>query len=106
MKIIRVEGQSKVVEYQENGQLKRRILPNDSEEIKLGIPYGLPFALLLVEAKVPESMAGRIEKELHKAGLWTVEDLQEKPNAVRGAIQAAYAIDVSKLLNLARKYRR
>jgi hypothetical protein len=104
MKTISKSGQSKIVEYEELGQMKRGVLPLDSETIELGIPYGLPFALLLKENHVNSEMAIKIEQELHNRGIWTLSDLKQNTNAAIGAIQAAYALDVQKLLILAKKY--
>ena len=104
MKTIKIQGKSKVVEYKEGGEIKRCVLPLDVEDIRLGAPYGLPFQMLLLKANVDERMAQKIERELHKRNIWTVEDLQSNPNAALSAIQAAYSLDVQKLLNLAKKF--
>ena len=104
MKTIKIQGRSKVVEYQENGEIKRCVLPLDAEDTKFGAPYGLPFQMLLQKANVDERMAQKIERELHNRNVWTIEDLQSNPNAALSAIQAAYSLDVQKLLNLAKRF--
>lgn len=106
MRTIKSEGKVKVVEFAEADQMKRRIIPVEADEgsAELGAPYGLPFAMLLQKHGLDERMAGRIEQELHRAGLWTVAELQQNPRAVQGAVQAAYGVDVAILLNLVRRY--
>lgn len=101
MKIIKKDGHSQLVEYQEGGSIKRVILPLGEDDVNLGIPHGFPFADLLKE-KVCEGMAQRIEDELHRAGIWTAKDALAKPAAIQGAILAAYAIDYSFILQLAK----
>ena len=103
MKIIRIEGRSKVVELPDGN---RRVIPSDSNDATYGAPYGIPFALALVESGIPQRMANKIERELHKRNIWTLEDLEQNPSAAMSSIQAAYSIDVQKLLSLVKRYRR
>lgn len=102
MKTIKQDKHSKLVEYQENDTIKRVILPVNEDDTNMGIPYGLPFADLLKD-HVCEEMAERIEVELHRAGIWTAQDALKNPAAVQGALLAAYAIDYSFILQLAKK---
>lgn len=102
MRIIKTEGHSKLVEYQEEGKPKRVILPVNEHDTNLGIPYGYDFANSLKDF-VCSDMAQRIENELHRTNLWTLSDILNNPAKVQGAILAAYAIDYSFILQLAKK---
>jgi hypothetical protein len=103
MKTVKTEGQAQVVEYTERGELKRRIVPQGATNVKLGAPYGLPFAMLLKQHGMIKKMADRIERELHQRGIWTAEDLRQNPQAALGSIQAAYGVDLQTLFRLARR---
>lgn len=102
MKTIKQQGHSKLIEYEEDNQVKRVVLPVNEDNPNLGIPHGLPFADLL-SSQVCEEMARRIENELHRSNIWTAQDILKNPATVQGAILAAYAIDYSFILQLAKK---
>lgn len=104
MKIIKKDGHSQLVEYQEKGKTKRVILPRGEDDVNLGIPHGFPFADVLKD-KVCKGMAERIEDELHKAGIWTAKDALSNPAGVQGAILSAYAIDYSFILQVAKNHK-
>jgi hypothetical protein len=103
MRTVSQKGHSKLIEWEEAGELNRVILPTDANDTNLGIPYGLPFAEMLSDY-LPEEMASRIESSLHKNGIWTYEDLKQRPDAALGAIQAAYGVDLARLLVLSKHY--
>lgn len=103
MKTIKQTGHSKLVELQEAEQVKRVILPVNEDNIELGIPYGFPFAEAL-KGHVCKGMAERIEAELHKAGIWTPEDISKNPGTAQGAVLAAYGVDYAILLQIAKNY--
>lgn len=75
MKTIRTDGQSKLVEYEQGGRIRRGILPANSDDTGLAIPYGLPFAALLEQAGKAPAEALEIERKLHEAGIWTEADV-------------------------------
>lgn len=102
MKTIKTQGHSKLIEYEEDNKVKRIVLPVNEDDLNLGIPHGLPFADLL-SSHVCEGMAERIETELHRSNIWTAQDVLKNPAVVQGAILAAYAIDYSFILQLAKK---
>lgn len=102
-RVVKQTGHSKLVELQEAEQLKRVILPVGEDNIELGIPYGFPFAEAL-EGHVCAKMAERIEAELHKAGIWTPEDISKNPGKAQGAVLSAYGVDYAILLQIAKNY--
>lgn len=63
-----------------------------------GIPFGEDFSALIHPAATGES----IDRELKRAGIWTVEDLLANPNGAAGALQRAYGVDLATLLGAAR----
>jgi len=96
MKIIQISGNSKLVEYiNSKGNYKRCTLPVDSQNVKIGIPYGVPFERFIKHKSIPN--------ELRKRGIWTVEDLEKNRAKALGAIQAAYAQDLATIIKLAKE---
>jgi len=100
--VVNRQGTSVLVEWQDNGNLRRAILPagsvidNAVDEAELGyaVAYGLPWESMLTFRVTPE----RIADALRRHGIWTASDLQRSPNAALAALQEAYSIDVSALL--------
>lgn len=92
MKTIKTDGNSKLVEDGNN----RYILPLDSDDLALAIPYGLPWEEIVKHPAIPE--------KFRQAGIYTYQDLIEKHPAALGAIQAAYGQDLQTITILARKY--
>jgi hypothetical protein len=87
--------------------LVRRMLPSSTlapsqEQFEQGVPYGLPFASLV---KPSEDLAENVEKYLHNAGIWTLDDLRTKGKAAVGAFQAAYGLELSRLIQIAETYK-
>ena len=72
------------------------------EVLEAATPYGLPWAKLIQLQATPEG----IENALHRAGIWTFEDLRTNPMPALGAIQAAYWLDMSILLMAADKFQK
>lgn len=102
MKVIAQHKMVKLVEFSEDGALKRRVLPVSSETIELGVPYGLPFAAILQNSMSAE-LAIQVENSLHNSGIWDVEDLEKNPMAVV-SIAKKLNVDAKKILNLIKQY--
>jgi hypothetical protein len=88
--------------------LVRRILPAKNrtptqEEFEQGVPSGLPFAELIGEAS--KDLPQNLETALHNAGIWTVDDLRTKGKQAVGAFQAAYGLELSRLIQIAEAYK-
>ena len=92
MRTIKTEGNSKLVEADN----QRWILPIDSDDLAMAIPYGLPWEEFINHPAIPE--------KLRQAGIFTYKDLMEKHQAALGAIQAAYGQDLATITILARKF--
>ena len=83
---------SMIVEQVENP--KATIVRNPDE----GVPYGERWADLLPNPQVtPEA----IDRKLKRRGIWTIDDLQAKPNLARTCLQRAYGLDLGVLLTSA-----
>lgn len=65
-----------------------------------GIPYGVDFSRMVVLSTTPED----IDREFKRRGIWTIADLRAKSNEAVGAIQAAYRIDLGRVLQAAKLY--
>ena len=95
MKIIRIQNNAQLVEYIDNGNYKRCVLPIGEKNKNLGIPYGLPFENFVNHPDIPN--------EFRRRGIWTIENLMGKQQAAYGAIQAAYGQDLAIIIKLAKK---
>lgn len=109
IKIIQQQDQSALVEWLEKGKSKRATIPVSairegqvsSYNLKLGIPYGLPWSEIIDLGATPE----KLEQELHRVGIWTADDALQNANQVLGAIQATYSIDLGKIMAIAKQER-
>lgn len=101
--VVNRQGASVLVEWQDNGNLRRASLParsvvdNEVDDTELGyaVAYGLPWEQLLTVRVTPDAVANA----LRRRGIWTASDLQRSPNVALAALQEAYSIDVSALLS-------
>lgn len=74
----------------------------DEETLEMAIPAYFPWAELIEITVTPQD----IEDNLHRVGIWTLEDLIERPNAAVGAIQAAYKMDMATLRQKALQFKK
>ena len=65
-----------------------------------GIPYGVDFSHLIVLSTTPED----IDREFKRRGIWTIADLRARPQEAVSAIQAAYRLDLGRVLQAAKAY--
>lgn len=108
VKTIRTEAKSALVEWVRDGVVKRAYVPRDeikegtcSESVlAVGIPYGIPWAKLIQPTFDPELL----EAELHRRGIWNVDDLRTHGQHVLGAINRATGINLSTLRKVALEY--
>lgn len=109
-KIISRVGTNLLVEIVRDDVPERCILPREvvmagsdltDEQINTGIPYGLPFRDFVVPSP---DFGARLELALHRAGIWTVEDLRTKAQAVVNILQGTYHVELSKLVQSAEEY--
>lgn len=111
VKVLNDQGKTALVEWIEDGAAKRGFIPSkelskspqlliENKILKAATPYGIPWAKVVKLQATPEG----IELALHRAGIWTVEDLRTNPMPALGAIQAAYWLDMHILLMAAQKY--
>ena len=70
------------------------------DDLDMGVPYGIPWADLVQATVTPAT----IEKALHNAGVWTLEDLISNPRRAIGALQSAYGLDIAALIRAANEY--
>jgi hypothetical protein len=103
-------GPSVLVEWVIDGRSKRAVIPAqaiahdgtaDRAELDLGVPYGLPWESLVT----PTVTADTVAECLRRAGIWTAADLNAKPQAALGALQAAYMVDLGALLTAASNHK-
>lgn len=78
VKTIEIKGQSALVEWEQDGMLRRGYVPAeiieddhvDETDLDRSIPYGLLF-----EEVMGDVSASEIIDSLHRAGIWTYSDL-------------------------------
>lgn len=92
MKVIKIDGNSKLVEADNN----RYVLPVDSDDLALAIPYGLPWEEMVKHPAIADQLRSR--------GIYTYQDLVEKHQEALNAILTAYGQDLQTITILARKY--
>jgi len=109
VKVLNDQGKTVLVEWVEDNKIKRGFIPSKNlatdslvakKVLSAATPYGLPWAKLIKLQATPEG----IEVALHRAGIWTMEDLMKNPMPALGAIQAAYWLDMSILLMAAQEF--
>jgi len=90
-----------LVEWMDDGEPRRALLPSSDvgedgqcEYPERGIEYGIPWSMFITVEVTPSD----IERELKKAGIWTVGDLYHRPREAQGAVVAAYGAVLSTLL--------
>lgn len=104
---LKVAGGSALVEWVENGEVRRGYLPTNKvregallppTELKRALPYGVRWEKVKLIAD-PQ----RLAKELHDRDIWTYDDLVKNPGGGLSALQAAYRVDLAALLSFARE---
>lgn len=78
----------------ENSKTKTAMVRNPKE----GVPHGVSWEDYLPEPNVTPAV---IDRELKRRGIWTIEDLQAKPEVARQCLQRAYGLDLATLLRAA-----
>ena len=68
-----------------------------------GIPYGVDFAQIINEIGM-EASPENIDREFKRRGIWTIADLRARPQEAVSAIQAAYRMDLGRVLQAAKAY--
>jgi hypothetical protein len=104
VKVIKDAGKSVLVEYVEDGMLIRKTVPAHmirnnqvyTEVLSQGIPYGYPFEEIGIEFN-----AQKFANELHNLNIWNVEDLLNNPRSVLSALNAGFAVNIAKILEIA-----
>lgn len=102
-----------LIEYLEEGVPVRVSVPSSclitskdgtllisKENLDRGLPYGIPWKYKL---KISEVTPESLELELHKAGIWTAEDVMKNPQAVKSALMSALRISMSDIQTIAKQ---
>lgn len=107
IKLVKVTENANLFEAVIPGEgLVRKLLPlktisPDEAEFNAGIPYGLPFAEII---KPAENLPANLERLLHNAGIWTLDDLRANGRTVVSVMQSVYGIELSSLIREAESY--
>lgn len=116
-KKLRRKGSAVLLEYQQDGETKRVIVPASeveyaqeengkilvSEEIlDQGIPYGVPWELIIPVHKIsPEDIA----RNLRSLGIWTYQDVLKNPEAIMNAVFSCSTDLLANIQRLAKDFR-
>lgn len=104
VRLIISKGASSLVEFKDGELLKRVFVPSDTVKdgqcseviLNRGIPYGHPWEDLEFTIGGPA-----LAEALHKADLWTIEDVLKNPKKLRSALQATITSQLSEILTIA-----
>lgn len=97
VKVIQRSAQSALVQWRDGEERYRSFVPlrelkgDQVEAPELGISYGEDWAALITATVDPK----RIDQELKRSGIWTIEDLRARVDVAQGAINRV----VSEILN-------
>lgn len=102
------QGKTALVEWMEGDTYQRCLVPSgkviDGQVAKgtlgMGIPYGLDLEKMIT---LHHGTAAQVANELHKQGIWTFEDLQQRLPAVKAAFWNAFNVDIAGLLKKAQE---
>lgn len=100
--VISSQGQASLVEWVDGvGRPRRAFVPTaaivDSRCVDpaAGIPYGDAWESVIGTLAVTPDV---VADELRRRGLWTKDDARRNPTLVMSALQAAYGLDLARLL--------
>jgi hypothetical protein len=107
VKVIGERGRAALVEFDGEQGRSRVYVPGDSvhagmvdaETLAQGIEYGVPWEAADIRV-TPELVAA----ELRRRGIWTLEDLQAKPNEAIAAVMQAAGASLAALRRVAKQY--
>lgn len=106
VQIIRRKNGLVLVQWEEAERLSRAwvledwLSGNQADRPERGIPYGVDFSRLVVL----QASAQTLDTELKRRGIWTLADLRADAQAVLGALQATYGIDLAALFQAAKHF--
>lgn len=103
VRVISQRGTSALVEYQFNDTWKRCYIPADKvkenecdlDVLHMGIPYGADWEELLSGYTLDTSM---VANDLHRHGIWNIDDLKKNPAIINGLIVKALGFSVGKFI--------
>jgi hypothetical protein len=109
VKILASKGNSVLIEwvsggrYVERGFIPSHLVVDDKvahDELLAVIPYGVPWSSIVRFKADPV----RLEQELHRVGIWTLDDITRNPNRAIAALQSVYSVDYAALKAAARTF--
>lgn len=113
VRVIQLKTHSALVEwvvYREGGatDLRRAEVPREvmfdgvveRANLEAGIPFGLPWEQFLSVGVTPDTLGA----EFRRLGLWTMDDLAQKPNKITEAVQRVIALSRGAVVLSAQRY--
>lgn len=102
--VISSKGASTLVEYLEDGILRRKYVPADKvldgfvadDVLERAIPHGFPWE----EVEIKFDMQ-QFAIEMHNAGLWTVADVLREPKTLTGVLRKIFEASFKAVLETA-----
>jgi hypothetical protein len=113
VKVITTRYQTALIEWIGDDGIHRGTVPEEvvnddivrDDLLSLAIPYGMDWEFML-DGALGNVTPQVIANNLHRVGIWTLQDLRSRPQDAIGAIQAAYHLDFQTLLRLTEQHLR
>ena len=87
----------KRVEHTVEGRKYLVSLPEDSDNLDLGIVIGPPS--FVDDLELPEPFATKLHNQMYDRGFFTLDNLRRRPNEVQAALQSALRLDAARIVN-------
>lgn len=108
VKIVKEHGSALLVEWQDAGRARRAVVQRtdvqggraDALALDAGIPYGVAWEEVIHIAVTPQAIAD----ELRRRNIWTLADVEARPNETIAALQRVLSLDVAALRRAAEQY--
>lgn len=105
--VVRTKGGLSLIEWKDENDIPQRAWVKAESILEgsvvvnpeSGVPYGLDFTQMVELKTTPED----VNREMRKAGIWTLHDLRANPQGALGALMAAYGGTFSTILKAANR---
>lgn len=113
VRVVKQREKVVLVEYTNNNSIERVWIPRDElkdndvrkEVLRRGVKYGLPWSELLSDSAFDgANLLAEIESLLRRHEVWTLSDLMNKSQVMRGTIQRIVESLLSSVIDRAKEY--
>ena len=112
IQILEQRGQSALVEWPQEGDLRRAYVPLDKidnaqcdeDVLNAGLPSGVPWEDLIDASRLTPETIETIAKKLRRQEIWTAVDIEKNMQVVQRTINLATGLTPASLHTMARQY--